>query len=92
MVLARQMGLDHSRGQEKMKQVEVIFQPSARRGKFTEGMTLLEVSRELGVEIESLCGGSKGCGKCRVRVEEGFFERDKISSRRENLSPLTEEE
>jgi len=38
-------------------------------------MTLLEVSRELGLKIESLCGGAKGCGKCKVRVEEGYFER-----------------
>jgi uncharacterized 2Fe-2S/4Fe-4S cluster protein (DUF4445 family) len=70
----------------------VIFQPSGRRGHVDAGKNLLEVSRELGVDIESICGGKKTCGKCKVRVQQGFFERHGIESRFEHLSPLTDEE
>jgi uncharacterized 2Fe-2S/4Fe-4S cluster protein (DUF4445 family) len=70
----------------------VIFQPSGRRGHVERGKNLLEVSRELGVDIESICGGQKTCGKCKVRVQEGFFERHGIECRAANLTPLTDEE
>ncbi|RJP70311.1 MAG: DUF4445 domain-containing protein [Candidatus Abyssobacteria bacterium SURF_17] len=70
----------------------VIFQPSGQRGRVEEGKNLLEVSRELGVDIESVCGGTKTCGKCKVRVQRGFFERHGIHSQMEHLSPVTEEE
>ena len=45
----------------------VIFQPSGRRGEVPKGVTLIEASRLLGVDIESLCGEKKVCGKCIVR-------------------------
>ncbi len=70
----------------------VIFQPSGRRGHVEAGKNLLEVSRELGVDIESICGGKKTCGKCKVRVQQGFFERHGIESRVDHLNPITEEE
>jgi len=70
----------------------VIFQPSGRRGRVEHGITLLEAARELGVDIESVCGGVKVCGKCKVKVEEGFFEKFGIDSRMDHLSPLQEEE
>lgn len=71
---------------------QVIFQPSGRRGRVEEGKNLLEASRELGVDIEAICGGAKKCGKCKVKIEEGFFEKFNIDSRMSNLSPLQEEE
>jgi len=70
----------------------VIFQPSGRRGKVAAGKTLLEASHELGVEIEAPCGAHKVCGKCKVKIETGFFEKFNIDSRMEHLSPLAEEE
>ncbi len=73
---------------------KVIFQPSGRRGEVEAGKTLLQASRELGVDIEAVCGEKKKCGKCKVRIEEGFFERHGIESKMEHLAPvgLTEEE
>jgi len=65
-----------------MKEAMIIFQPSGRRGKVPLGETLLEASRRLGVDIESLCGEKMLCGKCRVRIEEGG----------ENLTEFQEEE
>ncbi|MBS4025243.1 MAG: DUF4445 domain-containing protein [Clostridia bacterium] len=70
----------------------VIFQPSGRRGKVAAGKTLLVASRELGVDIEAPCGEAKVCGKCKVKIEEGFFEKFGIESKMSNLSPITEEE
>lgn len=75
-----------------MTEYQVIFQPSGRRGKVAAGKTLLEAARELGVDIEAPCGGAKVCGKCKVKVEEGLFEKFGIESRVEHLSPVTEEE
>lgn len=73
-------------------QVTVLFQPAGRRGRVDRGKTVLQASRELGVSIESICGGERACGKCRVRVEEGFFRGESLRSRREHLSPFREEE
>jgi uncharacterized 2Fe-2S/4Fe-4S cluster protein (DUF4445 family) len=73
---------------------KIIFQPSGRRGEVEAGKTILQASRELGVDIEGVCGEKKKCGKCKVRIEPGFFERYGIESKMEHLTPLglTEEE
>jgi len=63
-----------------MKKFQVIFLPSGRRGEILERKTVLEASRELGVGIESLCGGKRSCGKCKIKWVQG------------DLSPFTEEE
>ena len=75
-----------------MKKYRVIFQPSGRRGEVEEGKTLLEAAQALGVDIEALCGNKKVCGKCKVRIEEGYFEKDGMASGMSHLSPLTEAE
>lgn len=70
----------------------LIFQPSGRRGEVDKGMTIIEASRRVGVDIEALCGEKKVCGKCKVRIEEGFYEKYGIQSSRTNVSPWMEEE
>ena len=70
----------------------IIFQPSGRRGKVEKGITLIEASRRLGVDIESLCGEKKVCGKCVVKIEEGSFEKFGIQSSGSHVSPWQEEE
>jgi len=70
----------------------VIFQPSGRRGEVPKDVTLIEASRLLGVDIESLCGEKKVCGKCKIRVEEGLFQKYGIESSGSHLSPWQEEE
>lgn len=69
------------------KKVTVIFQPSGRRGEIEGGQTILDAARVLGVSIESVCGGQKTCGKCRVRVNS-----HPDRSGRAPLSPFTAEE
>jgi uncharacterized 2Fe-2S/4Fe-4S cluster protein (DUF4445 family) len=70
----------------------VIFQPSGRRGEVPKGITLIEASRLLGVDIEALCGEKKVCGKCVVRIEEGHFEKYGITSGMRNVSNWQQEE
>ena len=71
---------------------KVIFQPSGSRGAVEKGRTVREAAQELGVDIESVCGGKKTCGKCKVQIQEGFFEKFGIDSQMKNLSPLKEDE
>lgn len=70
----------------------VVFMPSGRRGHFEEGTTLLQAARELGLGIESICGGRLTCGKCKVRVEEGEFAKHAIHSRASHLTEPGEAE
>jgi uncharacterized 2Fe-2S/4Fe-4S cluster protein (DUF4445 family) len=74
------------------KQHLVILQPSGRRGHVDEGVSLREAARQLGVEIESICAENATCGKCKVLIEDGTFERYGITSKRENLSTPSAEE
>ncbi len=67
----------------------VVFQPSGRRARVPPGTTLLDAARQVGVEIESICGGDMVCGKCRVLVEEGRFQEEGITSDMGHLSPVT---
>jgi uncharacterized 2Fe-2S/4Fe-4S cluster protein (DUF4445 family) len=71
---------------------KIIFQPSGRRGEVPKGMTIIEASRRVGVDIEALCGEKKVCGKCKVRIEEGFFEKYGVQSTMSHTSPWKEEE
>ena len=75
-----------------MKKHKVIFQPSGRRGEVEDGKTLLEAAQALGVDIEGLCGSKKVCGKCKVRIEEGYFEKDNMESGMSHLSLTSEAE
>jgi len=70
----------------------VIFQPSGRRGYIDKGKTIKEASVALGVDIEGICGEKAICGKCKVRIEEGVFEKYGIESRRDHISPMGQTE
>ena len=70
----------------KARTFRVVFQPSGRRGQVDEDRTLLEASRELGADIESICGGTQRCGKCQVKIEQGRFDRLGIDSEMSHLS------
>ncbi|MFN3534140.1 MAG: ASKHA domain-containing protein [Desulfatiglandales bacterium] len=74
------------------QKAKVIFQPSGRRGEVPKDISLIEASRLLGVDIEALCGEKKKCGKCKVKIEEGFFEKYGIRSSWGHVTPWQEEE
>lgn len=64
----------------KGQKYTVVFQPSGVRGRVEDGATILEASRQMGADIESICGGKGTCGKCRVKIEEGYFPKYGINS------------
>ncbi|HKJ40296.1 MAG TPA: ASKHA domain-containing protein [Anaerolineales bacterium] len=70
----------------------LILMPSGRHGEVEHDTTVLEAARQLGVEIESICGGRQTCEKCRVIVEEGHFDKHGITSSEEHLSAHTPKE
>ncbi|MCK5314485.1 MAG: 2Fe-2S iron-sulfur cluster binding domain-containing protein, partial [Anaerolineales bacterium] len=69
---------------------QIALMPSGRKGVMPRGTNLLQAARELGVELESICGGRQTCGKCQVSVEEGHFPKHGINSAADHLSPPTE--
>ena len=58
------------------------FQPLGRGTSTRTGASLLDLAREIDVSVESICGGTGKCGKCRVLVATGT----------EHLSPVNESE
>lgn len=74
------------------KDPQVVFMPSGRRGRVEVGTSLLDAARQMGVEIESICGGLLTCGKCQVQVEAGIFQKHGLVSGAEHVSPPNDEE
>jgi uncharacterized 2Fe-2S/4Fe-4S cluster protein (DUF4445 family) len=83
--------MDHPK-EEQDATYQVILMPSGRRGKVKRGTNLLRAAEEIGVELESICGGRQTCGKCQVIVESGYFPKHGISSYSDHLSPPQEQE
>ncbi len=70
----------------------VVFSPSGRRGRFPHGTTVLQAARQLGVDIDSICGGRGLCGRCRVEPVAGHFAKEDVLSRPGHLAPPGETE
>ena len=51
----------------------VIFTPSGKRGRFPAGTPVLTAARQLGVDLDSVCGGRGICSKCQVTSGCGDF-------------------
>ncbi len=66
----------------------VLFMPSGKRGRFPKGTPILEAARELGVYVESVCGGRGICGRCQIEVADGRFAKHGITSSAEHVSPF----
>ena len=65
-----------------MTDANVHFQPLGRKTSPEQGRTLLELARDSGVAIESICGSAGKCGKCKVVIRSGAA----------NLTPLNRSE
>ncbi|TDT77883.1 uncharacterized 2Fe-2S/4Fe-4S cluster protein (DUF4445 family) [Litoreibacter halocynthiae] len=51
----------------------VIFTPSGKRGHFPVGTPVLTAARQLGVDLDSVCGGRGICSKCQITPSYGEF-------------------
>ena len=74
------------------KQAFIVFSPSGKRGSFPVGTPVLQAARELGVDIDSVCGGLARCGRCQVEPVEGTFAKEGIVSSASHLADLTGDE
>nr|WP_316654665.1 ASKHA domain-containing protein [uncultured Gellertiella sp.] len=70
------------------KDALVLFMPSGKRGRFPVGTPVLDAARQLGVYVESVCGGRATCGRCQVTVQEGNFAKHQIVSSNDHISPV----
>jgi uncharacterized 2Fe-2S/4Fe-4S cluster protein (DUF4445 family) len=66
----------------------VLFMPSGKRGNFATGTPILEAARQLGVYVESVCGGRGICGRCQVETQFGHFAKHGITSEQSSISEL----
>ena len=66
--------------------LKIVFTPSGRQGAVKKGTNLLQAARQLGVDVDSVCGGRAMCGRCQVNVGDGAFAKHGITSSAENLS------
>jgi uncharacterized 2Fe-2S/4Fe-4S cluster protein (DUF4445 family) len=51
----------------------VIFAPSGKRGRFPVGTPILTAARQIGVDLDSVCGGRGICSKCQITPSYGEF-------------------
>jgi uncharacterized 2Fe-2S/4Fe-4S cluster protein (DUF4445 family) len=58
----------------------VVFTPSGLNGEVAAGSTVLEAARQLGVDLDSVCGGRGICGRCQVVPGEGEFPKWSITT------------
>ena len=66
--------------------VRVVFTPSGRQGEVERGTTILDAARELGVDLDTVCGGRGICGRCQIVPEVGEFAKHAITSSPDSIS------
>lgn len=64
----------------------VIFTPSGKRGNFPVGTPILTAARQLGVDLDSVCGGRGICSKCQVTPSYGEFSKHGVTVQQDALS------
>ncbi len=64
----------------------VIFTPSGKRGRFPVGTPVLTAARQLGVDLDSVCGGRGICSKCQITPGYGEFPKHGLTVSSDALS------
>ena len=64
----------------------VIFTPSGKRGRFPVGTPILTAARQLGVDLDSVCGGRGICSKCQITPSYGEFSKHGVTVQDNALS------
>ncbi len=57
----------------------VIFTPSGKRGRFALGTPVLTAARQLGVDLDSVCGGRGICSRCQITPGYGAFSKHGVT-------------
>ena len=66
----------------------VVFTPSGLEGKVTAGTTVLEAARQLGADLDTVCGGRGICGRCQVTPSIGRFAKWHLEADPASWGPL----
>jgi len=66
----------------------VIFTPSGKRGRVAAGTPVLTAARQLGVDLDSVCGGRGICSRCQVQPAFGAFPKHGLTSTEASLSAV----
>ena len=64
----------------------VVFTPSGKRGRFPVGTPVLTAARQLGVDLDSVCGGRGICSKCQITPSYGEFSKHGVTVHEDALS------
>ncbi|OED47753.1 drug:proton antiporter [Rhodobacteraceae bacterium (ex Bugula neritina AB1)] len=64
----------------------VVFTPSGKRGHFPAGTPILTAARQLGVDLDSVCGGRGICSKCQITPSYGEFPKHGVTVEQGALS------
>jgi uncharacterized 2Fe-2S/4Fe-4S cluster protein (DUF4445 family) len=64
----------------------VVFTPSGKRGRFAKGTPVLTAARQLGVDLDSVCGGRGICSKCQITPGYGEFSKHGVTVHQDALS------
>ncbi|MEM9269747.1 MAG: ASKHA domain-containing protein, partial [Pseudomonadota bacterium] len=64
----------------------VVFMPSGKRGHFPVGTPILSAARQLGVDLDSVCGGRGICSKCQITPSFGEFPKHGLTVQEDALS------
>ena len=64
----------------------VVFTPSGKRGHFPVGTPILTAARQLGVDLDSVCGGRGICSKCQITPSYGEFPKHGVTVKDDALS------
>ncbi len=64
----------------------VIFTPSGKRGRVPLGTPVLAAARQLGVDLDSVCGGRGICSKCQISPGYGTFSKHGVTVAADALS------
>ena len=64
----------------------VVFTPSGKRGRFEIGTPILSAARQLGVDLDSVCGGRGICSKCQITPSFGEFPKHGVTVAPDALS------
>ena len=70
----------------EVPELRVVFTPSGRTGTVSAGTTALDAARQLGVDLDSVCGGRGICGRCQIVPSVGTFPKWAITAGPEALS------
>ncbi len=72
--------------------ISVVFTPSGKRGTFPKGENILKIARELGVDLDSVCGGRGICGRCQIIPSFGQFAKFNIECTEESFTAFNDVE